>query len=835
MTRKQWLQLVAGFALASAAYGLQAQETTLDVQTLDPTRSVGTMEVEGKTHTPLPEQYIWTLVDAAHVAPSGAVVDGADTKQQPHDFRKHFRVDSLPQAATLYLAGPRSVRVFLNGQLVDHEEANLDEPIGMRTFAIDVTRALRTGENVLAIEAFEGPHHGFTPSTRASMQQRHGKVLVAKLVPRAEGVEAAPLLLSDASWKATIGAPDGWQQAAYADSAWPAADALGGIESSIEFFQANVDAGLYAWPGYTGISPFLAQYALAPASVGHVYGGTGAITGATSLSSKGAADLRVELPGSEATYTRAPQIVLDFGREVVGRLKLTNAGETASDVVVQYGESEQELLEAPYLGRDPVHVPAGGSAYGPKSAFRYAMVRFVGGRLQRYSAIELAGIAYPVEWKGSFESSDPALNKLWAIGAYTAHLCMQDDIWDAPKRDRARWMGDLDVSGRTINDAFGDSFLLEHTLDALLGPEPVHSHVNDIVGYSAFWVTGEAEYYRTHEAKQQLSHVHARMVELLHLMQRELDAQSLFADTSHTWPFVDWSPDFHDNSAEARRATQMEFYAAFREGAYLLREAGDTKEAAYADDEAAKILAAAQAHLLDASGGFGTRLQTDAYAVLSGVAAPAQYTGIWSEALSHVDDQETSTRIVTPYYNYYVISAMAKLGHREEALHFIRDYWGGMLAEGATSFWEGYEPDWYKDNFHESLQADEQSGFFVSLAHGWSSGVTPWLTEQVLGIRSTAAAFHTVIIRPDLVDLRYAKGAVPTPRGLLGVSISRDGKATDIAVDLPAGTVAQVSVPISSGGTVTVDGDSATGTVAEGGARRVVTVDKPGHHMLVGQ
>ena len=66
------------------------------------------------------------------------------------------------------------------------------------------------------------------------------------------------------------------------------------------------------------------------------------------------------------------------------------------------------------------------------------------------------------------------------MGAYTAHLCMQDDIWDATKRDRARWAGDLDVSGRAINDVFGDHFLMQDTMSRLLGPAPIKSHVNGI-------------------------------------------------------------------------------------------------------------------------------------------------------------------------------------------------------------------------------------------------------------------------------------------------------------------------------------------------------------------
>ena len=74
-----------------------------------------------------------------------------------------------------------------------------------------------------------------------------------------------------------------------------------------------------------------------------------------------------------------------------------------------------------------------------------------------FSAIRLEGIYYPVQYAGSFESSDPLLNRIWETGAYTAHLCMQDGLWDAPKRDRGRWAGDIDVEGRVISTAFGDA------------------------------------------------------------------------------------------------------------------------------------------------------------------------------------------------------------------------------------------------------------------------------------------------------------------------------------------------------------------------------------------
>jgi hypothetical protein len=79
-----------------------------------------------------------------------------------------------------------------------------------------------------------------------------------------------------------------------------------------------------------------------------------------------------------------------------------------------------------------------GAGHGPKSAFRYARIRFLaGGPMLRFRAIHLEDIYYPVHDLGSFESSDLLLNRIWKTAAYTGHLCMQDDIRDAPRGARA--------------------------------------------------------------------------------------------------------------------------------------------------------------------------------------------------------------------------------------------------------------------------------------------------------------------------------------------------------------------------------------------------------------
>jgi len=67
--------------------------------------------------------------------------------------------------------------------------------------------------------------------------------------------------------------------------------------------------------------------------------------------------------------------------------------------------------------------------------------------------------------------------------------------------------------------------------------------------------------------------------------------------------------------------------------------------------------------------------------------------------------------------------------------------------------------------FFTRREADNRSGYFREPGAWLVCWATAWLMEEVLGIQPTGAGFSTVDIRPDLVDLAWAKGAEPTPRG----------------------------------------------------------------------
>ena len=795
---------------------------------LDPTRSIQVPAMEASASRPLPEQYIWT-----QAAPPGATGAPANRDQpKPHYFRDHFTVAHAPAHATLYVAGPRSVKVYLNGKRVLDTRAYPSLLLAMKihVFTAEVGRALQPGKNVLAVEGMRGKGFDRVPAM--------GEVLVAKIVPAGRGLDAPPLEVTSPEWKGTTTLESGWQRADFKDSAWPKVHALGPIDGNIDYLQGNADSGLYAWPGYTGVSPFLARYRLAPEKVGPVFQGSSKIENIAALTDPthphAGQEFTVSLSSPMLVEQDAPSIVLDFGKEVVGWVELLSDSDHAGTVTVQYGESEGEMLHEPYLGINPLYVPAHGAAHGPKSAFRYAKIQFLQASAPlRFRAIRLNGIYYPVKYLGSFESSDEMLNRIWEVGAYTAHLCMQDDIWDAPKRDRDRWMGDLDVSGDVIDSVFADHFLMQDTMTRLIGPSPVERDVNGISGYSAFWVMGMADYDRHVGSKEYLASMHSRLLQLLVYMEGELGPDHLYRHDKRKNPccvFVDWSPHLDGDSPEARMATDFEFYRAFVQGAALLRQLGDTQNAEHFQQLSATMKRAAEGQYLDPqTGTFGTRWQTNAMAIYSGLADKTQYDAIWKNVLSTVDTTQYTALIITPYYNYYVISAMAETGHRAEALDWIRKYWGGMIAEGATSFWEAYDPTWPKQNFHASLQADDSTGYFVSLSHGWSSGPTAWLMEQILGIQPTAEGFRNVTVRPDLAGLAWAKGTEPTPYGSIRVDL-KSGPNASIGLDIPNGVHATVLVPVPTENPIIhVNGKPVHGQLAESGHRMAILLDRGGH------
>jgi hypothetical protein len=757
---------------------------------LDPVRDLPTMPAVASFHQPLAEEYIWTAGDAAVLEhmPELSRVKRDDWKVEPHCFRRSFHLNAAPRTATLYVAGPRQAQVWINGQLAAEFVYQPQGHMGFRTMTAEVARYLHTGENTLAIEAVRG--YGSSHHTNSAMTKwlNSGEVLAVKIVPAAEGVDQKPLVVSDGAWRSSVHSAQGWQQPGFDDAAWKPV-VHRGVESDADFFQWQADAGMYAWPGYLGEAPYMANYRMAPAK----------------------------------TTGTADGLVVDFGRELNGRVVL-QAGAQPLTARLRYAESLGELQKGGFLGDAPLHVPAGGEERGPKSGFRYALVNFEGPSKGAQIAVE--GIVYPAHELGSFATNDERVNRIWESAAYTAHLCMQDAILDGIKRDRGLWIGDSEAIHRVVADVYGDARLVKKGLEDSIGPEPVREHVNGLPSYSAWWVVAESEYVRRWGDLNQLRQMRPRLVELLAVMERELDARGIYEAAGGGKPFVDWAPGLSGDSPEARRATHFEYLLAFRRAAWLLEQAGDKPGAAKAAARADAMAAAAKQYLRESDLSYGDRWQTNAIAVLAGVVTTdAERAAVW-KVLARTVTGRKPTDHITPYYGLYLLMAMAELGHREEALEWMKAYWGGMLDAGATSFWEAWDPAWEGTDPHAKLEADDKVGYYTSLAHGWASGPAAWALEELAGVQAVEPGFKVTRIRPELAGLAQLQGAVPTPLGVVHV----EAAAHRIAVEIPEGMKAEVLLPA---GAWKHAGVAVKGAPSADTTRIEVKIDKAGRYEFV--
>jgi len=702
--------------------------------------------------------------------------------------RRLVTLTRKPRSASMAVTADDCFTVSINGRLADASPPNMEQG-WKHVHHVNVTNLLRAGKNVVSIRGFNSG----------------GAAGILALL----NVDGVPALWSDSHWKALEASaePAGWKSPAFNDGAWPPATVI-----------APVGAGpwsnaLDGWPGLTATAWYLLHRPAYPTAVDPVSSAQ-TIAGAATLVGADQGHLVVRpVPSGGA----APSVLVDFGEERAGRIELR--GTDGAKVTVTTGESREECFHAePALdNRGPAELTlsqtkAAATAY---SAFRYALLTFSGAQPVTLTRVVCDQKYYPVRYKGAFDCADPLLTRIWYAGAYTAHLCMQEDIWDAPKRDRGLWCGDLQVTGQTINDVFADKFLMEQSIRELREisqagrPDTAlpASEINDIPGYSAAWFCELADFHRHRGDYPFLRSQHDKIISLLEFQKTDFDRQDLFTNPHKKWAFCDWAPGFVINTPQTLTTTDLFIIKGVREAVFLLRELGDGANAEKYMIWADALTAAARRNFVaPGASTYGDRLQENAMAVYSGVVTPPQRAAVYSRILAGGSPiwrpttplTGTDDEVMSPYYGYFVLSDYGLMGHNQDGLDLIRRYWGEMLRRGAGTCWEKFDPRFPK-NFGPLLDMMP----YLSLCHGWSSGPTSYLTEYVLGVRPTSGGFRTVEIAPDLADLYWVTGDVPAPQGTIHVRAAKRGTAVVVGLTLPAHMDAEVTL---AGRSVTLNG-----------------------------
>jgi hypothetical protein len=136
----------------------------------------------------------------------------------------------------------------------------------------------------------------------------------------------------------------------------------------------------------------------------------------------------------------------------------------------------------------------------------------------------------------------------------------------------------------------------------------------------------------------------------------------------------------------------------------------------------------------------------------------------------HVLLNDSIQKITTPYMNFYALEALCAMGDQRQVLKEMKDYWGGMLSLGATSFWEKYDPA-EKGVQHYAMYGRP---YGRSLCHAWGASPIYLLGKYYLGVRPLLPGYREYVVAPVLGGLKWMEGEVPTPHGNIKVYCGRD-------------------------------------------------------------
>lgn len=511
-------------------------------------------------------------------------------------------------------------------------------------------------------------------------------------------------------------------------------------------------------------------------------------------------------------------MLYDFGKETFGYVVLENLS-GCGRVNIYYGESPEEATDMEYcetldhlqvevsrvtdLSVNETSQITGNYTLGNSKAFRYVYVT-------KDAGVQLGDVSMqyeflPVDYRGSFKCNDEELNRIWNIGAYTMHLTTREFFIDGIKRDRWVWSGDAIQSYLMNYYLFFNSECVKRTIWLLRGKDPVTSHSNTIMDYTFFWFMSIYDYYMYTGDKHFVSQVYPRMQTMMDYVLGRTNANGMVEGLTGDWVFVDWADGYLDKHGELS-FEQVLFCKSLETMALCAGLAGNADDVKKYETLASNLRArlmpafwnAAKKALVhnrvDGKQSENVTRYANMFAVFFGYLSDEQKEEIKHSVLLN----DEVLKITTPYMRFYELEALCVMGEQTEVLKEMKAYWGGMLREGATSFWEKYNPE-EKGTQHLTMYGRP---YGKSLCHAWGASPIYLLGKYYLGVRPVKEGYQEFAVSPVLGGLEWMEGSVPTPNG--DIHVYMDGSQIKIKATEGKGYlyIASQQLPQASAGNV---------------------------------
>ncbi len=468
-------------------------------------------------------------------------------------------------------------------------------------------------------------------------------------------------------------------------------------------------------------------------------------------------------------------ILYDFGKETFGYLCIDGM---KKDFTVYYGESREESLS----GKDAIlyeSVYASSQIKLRQRAFRYVFLSSDETPENIYAEYEYL----PYEDIGSFSCDEEIVEKIYDISAYTLRLCSREFYLDGIKRDRWVWSGDAYQSFMINRYICADNEIIKRTIIALLGKPPYVQHINTINDYSMYLIISCYDYYFASGDGDFIKRIYDRIKALFNFIVGRLDENGFVCARNGDWVFIDWGVMDKQGPHCAEQILLYKTVSVMRE---LAKIAGD-ESVVLPDAEKLKeniykfYYKKELGGFIDGyeSGKNEIHRQQNVFAIMYDFATEEEQQEILEKVLLNEKIEE----IKTPYFKFFELIALCKVGCIDVAQKALSSYWGGMIADGATTFYEQFDVN-VKGVEKFAMYGNK---FAKSLCHAWGSGPIYFLGRFVAGVKQTLVGGKTFEVRPNKGIYKEFTSTVPVANG--SVTVSYKGGKLSVLSTVGGGTL----------------------------------------------
>ncbi len=704
----------------------------------------------------------------------------------PLQLRREFEVAAPVVRARLYITARGIYRAFVNGVRAGDEQlapgwTRYESRLEYQAY--DVTHSVQTGTNVLGVQVADGWWSGYLGYNARSHADQYGhrpELICALELQHGDGTTS--VVASDGAWRERPGsivmadllmgeyhdpsaATPGWLQQEYDASSWRPV-AIAGTDTA-------------------------------------------------TLKAQSAPPVRVvgELPAVSVEVTPSCTTIVDFGQNLVGRVRLRLVGQSAGSVVeLLHGE----MLEGRSVyranlrtaeARDVIVASGTDELFEPGftvHGFRYVEIVGLDTSL-RPEDITAVVLSSDLPRAGSFSTSSGLVNQLYSNIVWGQRGNFVAVPTDCPQRDeRLGWTADTQIFAPTAAYNSDVQAFLTRWLDDLgdsqgasgvvpdVVPKPPTSHNFDVAapGWGDAAVIVPWQLYRVYGDARLLGRQYPGMKAWVDWVASQ-NPDGLWVNAVGNnygdWLSVDAvTPKPLVAAAYRIRSTDLLARAA--------EALGRLDDAAHYSAEGRRLRGLFESTFLEA----GTRLRGHTQTAYLFALAWRLVGDEHREALAGhlVDDLEArGVRLTTGFLGVSLLCpTLVEIGRADLAYELLFQEelpsWGYSIRQGATTIWERWD-GWTEKSGFQTVEMN-------SFNHYSLGSVGEWLYRHVAGIEQAddSVGFRRLRIAPLLTErLERVEAGYESVRGLIEVEWARIGGDVHLSVALPPGTRADVVLP----------------------------------------